>query len=32
LAVKGQTENRVVIDAATVDPRITNIQEQRVRS
>jgi hypothetical protein len=32
LAVKGQTENRVVIDAATADPRIVSIQEQRVRS
>jgi peptidoglycan hydrolase-like protein with peptidoglycan-binding domain len=31
-AVKGQTENRVVIDAATADPRIVSIQEQRVRS
>jgi hypothetical protein len=29
--VRGQTENRFVINAATADPRIISIQEQRVR-
>ncbi|MDQ6808229.1 MAG: peptidoglycan-binding protein [Verrucomicrobiota bacterium] len=29
--VKGQTENRLAISAATVDPRITSISEKRVR-
>jgi peptidoglycan hydrolase-like protein with peptidoglycan-binding domain len=29
--VKGQTENRFRISAATVDPRITSIEEKRVR-
>lgn len=31
LVVKGQTINNVIINAATADPRIVNIQEQRVR-
>lgn len=31
VAVKGKTENRVVIDAATADPRIVSIQERRIR-
>jgi peptidoglycan hydrolase-like protein with peptidoglycan-binding domain len=31
VVVKGQTENALVIDAATADPRIVSIQEQRVR-
>ena len=30
--VRGETENRVRINAATADPRITAIDEQRVRS
>jgi hypothetical protein len=29
--VRGATDNRLVISAATVDPRITSISEQRVR-
>ncbi|MEP6822081.1 MAG: peptidoglycan-binding domain-containing protein [Chthoniobacterales bacterium] len=29
--VKGETENRLVISAATVDPRIVSISERRVR-
>lgn len=29
--IKGQTENRFRISAATVDPRITSIEEKRVR-
>jgi hypothetical protein len=29
--VRGQTENRFVINAATADPRIVSIQERRVR-
>jgi len=31
VVVRGQTENYMVIDAATSDPRIVSIQEQRVR-
>ena len=31
LVVKGQTENYVVIDAATADPRIVSIHEKRIR-
>lgn len=31
VAVKGKTENRVIIDAATADPRIVSIQERRIR-
>jgi hypothetical protein len=29
--VKGQTNNRLTINAATADPRIVAIEEQRVR-
>lgn len=31
-AVRGRTENRFIINAATADPRITAIQERRLRS
>jgi hypothetical protein len=30
--VKGQTENRFIINAATSDPRIVRVDERRVRS
>ncbi len=29
--IKGQTENRIVINAATADPRIVRVEERRVR-
>ena len=29
--VKGETENRIAISAATLDPRIASISEKRIR-